>query len=114
VLSAVGLYGITAYGVQARTREIGVRIALGATSAKVRWLVVREVLVLLVVGVALAVPAAWAASSIVRGLLFDLTPADPLVIGGAILALGGTGILAGYLPSRRASRIDPIHALRIE
>jgi predicted permease len=114
VLSAVGLYGITAYGVHRRTAEIGVRLALGASMPSVRWLVLREVLTLAAIGAAIGIPAALAASGLVRGLLFDLTPTDPTTVAAATVALLFVASLAGYLPARRATRINPITALRVE
>ena len=113
-LSAIGLYGITSYGVHRRTSEIGVRIALGASSSDVKWMVLREVLVLVVAGAAVGIPAALAAAGIVRGLLFGVTPVDPLTIAGAALTLILIALLAGYLPARRACRVDPMQALRSE
>ena len=77
-----------------------------------QWLVLREVLVLVLAGAAIGVPAALAASGIVRGLLFGLTPTDPLSIGGATIALILIALVAGYVPARRACRVDPMQALR--
>jgi predicted permease len=114
LLAAVGLYGITSYGVQRRTNEIGLRMALGASRGHVQWMVLREVVLLGVAGAALGVPAALAASRLVQGLLFDLTPTDPVTVAGATVTLILVAVLAGYLPARRATRIDPIIALRVE
>lgn len=105
LLSAVGLYGITSYGVQRRTSEIGVRMALGASNRSVQWMVLREVLVLAAIGAALGIPAALAASGIVQGLLFGLPPTDPLTVATAIIALLLVATVAGYLPARRAASV---------
>jgi predicted permease len=113
VLAAVGLYGITSYGVHRRTNEIGVRMALGASTGDVQWMVLREVLLLVTAGAAVGIPAALAASGVLRSLLFDLTPTDPVTVGGATFLLVVVAALAGYFPARRATRIDPIAALRV-
>jgi ABC-type antimicrobial peptide transport system permease subunit len=113
-LSAIGLYGITSCGVHRRASEIGVRIALGASSHDVQWMILRDVLVLVITGAAVGIPAALAAAAVVRGLLFGVTPADPLTIAGATIALILIALVAGYLPARRACRLDPMQALRSE
>ena len=97
-----------------RTNEIGVRMALGASSTDVQWMVLREVLLFVVGGAAVGISAALAASGFVRTLLFGLPPTDPLTVAGATVALMLVAGLAGYLPARRATRIDPIAALRAE
>ncbi len=114
LLASIGLYGIVAYTVARRTPEIGVRIALGASRARVLGLVLKEAAVLAAAGLAIGVPAALALSRLVESQLFGIKAADPLtfIAGGAILAV--VALLAGYLPGRRASRIDPIRALRHE
>jgi predicted permease len=112
VLSSVGLYGMLAYSVARRSREIGIRIALGATGAGVVALVVWNGLRLLVVGVALGYPAAWVASSSVSSMLFGLRPADPVTMVASIALLAAATLAASYLPARRASRVDPLVALR--
>ena len=114
LLAAVGLYGIMASGVAQRTPEIGVRMALGASRAQVVWMVLREVLLLLLAGLAVGVPAALAATHATSDFLFGLTPADPPIFAGAVLVLGVVAMLAGFLPARRASRVDPMTALRYE
>jgi ABC-type antimicrobial peptide transport system permease subunit len=114
LLSSVGLYGITSYAVHHRTQEIGVRLALGASRQSVRWMVLREVLILVVAGAAIGIPGALIASATVRGLLFGLAPTDPSNIAGATVALTVIAVLAGYLPAHRACRVDPMQALRWE
>ena len=113
MLAVVGLYGITSYGVQRRTNEIGVRMALGASPDAVRWMVLREVLWLATAGAAIGIPAALAASGLVRSLLFDLTPIDLVTIAIATSVLILVAAMAGFFPARRATRIDPIAALRV-
>jgi predicted permease len=113
-LSAVGLYGITSYGVHHRTNEIGVRMALGASRWSVQWMVMREVLVLVVIGATVGITAALVATRGIRALLFDVTPTDPWTVTVATLALVVVTLLAGYLPARRACRVDPIQAVRNE
>jgi len=113
-LACVGLYGLLAYSVVRRTREIGIRMALGAQQRGVQWMVVARALRLLIVGAALGVPAAWVVSRWLQSMLFGLTPTDPSVIAGAVLLLVMAGMLAAYFPARRATRVDPVTALRAE
>ncbi len=113
-LCAIGLYGVMTYSVVRRTNEIGVRIALGANVGKVLWLVLRESLVLLGIGVALGVPATLAASHAIQAGLFGLSPSDPLTLIGAVVVIAAVTLIAAYFPARRATRIDPIIALRYE
>ena len=114
VLSCVGLYGLLAYTVAQRTKEIGIRMALGAQSARVVRLVIGRAAKLVVVGLALGVPATWAATRWVESMLFGLSPTDPLVLLGSMVLLAAAAQLAAYLPARRASRVDPLVALRCE
>ena len=114
LLACVGLYGVMAYGVARRTREIGVRMALGAFGRDVVWLVLKEVLVLVAVGLALGLPAAIGLSHWVRSQLFGVHFADPVTLLLACASLAVAAGLAGYLPARRASRIDPLKALRYD
>jgi ABC-type antimicrobial peptide transport system permease subunit len=114
LLAGIGLYGVMAYTVARRTREIGIRMALGAFSGNVVWLVMREVLMLLGIGMVIGLPTAWALSRFVQAQLYGMTPNDPITV---VLAVGGIAIvaaLAGFVPARKATRIDPMRALRWE
>jgi len=114
LLASVGLYGVLAYNVTRRTREIGIRLALGALSKDVLWLVLREAFVLLAIGFAVGLPAALSLAHYARGQLFGVSFADPVSLGLATLGLGAAATLAGLIPARRASRLDPTLALRCE
>jgi len=114
LLAGIGLYGVLAYNVTGRTREIGVRLALGALGRNVVWLVLREALLLLAVGLALGLPASAALAHYARGQLFGVQFADPTSLGLAVLCLGVAAGLAAFLPARRACRLDPTQALRHE
>ena len=114
LLAVVGLYGVMSYTVSRRTREIGVRVALGATSATISWLVIREVLVIAAAGIAVALPAAWWLGRYVSAQLYGVTPGDPLTIGGAVVLLLLVALAAGIIPSSRAARLNPNIALRTE
>ncbi|HXG90425.1 MAG TPA: ABC transporter permease [Vicinamibacterales bacterium] len=114
VLAAIGLYGVMSYTVSRRTREIGIRIALGAERKTVVWLVLREVAMLTVVGIGLGVPGALALSRLVRSQLFGIEPSDPLTLAIAAVTLAAVGLLAGYIPARRAASVQPVLALRYE
>jgi predicted permease len=114
VLAAIGLYGVMSYTVSRRTREIGIRIALGAERTTVVWLVLREVALLTAVGIGLGVPGALGLSQLVRSQLFGIEPTDPLTLSVAATALAIVGLLAGYFPARRAASVQPVRALRYE
>jgi predicted permease len=114
LLASVGLYGVMAYIVARRTRDIGIRMALGARPANVLWQVLRESFVLVFLGIATGVPAALAGTRLVRSMIFGLGFADPLVIGSAVALLAVVAGLASFLPAHRASQVDPMVALRYE
>jgi macrolide transport system ATP-binding/permease protein len=111
-IACVGLYGTMSYNVARRTAEIGIRMALGAQRSRVVWMVLREVLALTAVGLAIGLPTALVASKVVESFLFGMKPNDPLALAGSVVTLVSAAILAGYLPARSASRVDPIIALR--
>jgi len=113
-IACVGLYGTMAYGVARRTREIGIRLALGARRGAVVWMVLREVCVLAAVGLIVSVPIARGTSQFIASFLFDLKPNDPRAIVLAVATLFAAALAASYGPARRASRIDPTVALRSE
>src|SRR5262245_36744542 len=112
LLASLGLYGVMAYSVTRRTREIGVRMALGAQRNAMLWLALRETLLLTLIGVATGLPAALLSSRLAEGLLFGLTPTDPLTISVSTLVMIPVATIAGYFPARRAARVDPMVALR--
>jgi len=114
LLAVIGLYGVMAYTVARRTREIGVRMALGAVPGDVIWLVMREVLVLVGAGMLLGLAGAFSLSRFVASQLYDVTGNDPTTIVIAVVALGLAAVLAGYVPARRATRVHPVVALRYE
>ena len=114
LLASVGLYGITAFNVTRRTQEIGIRVALGAARGNVLRLVMKEVLILAAVGLIVGVAAALALGRLLESQLFEMKASDPAVLAGATAVVLIVSILAGYLPARRAARIDPMQALRWE
>jgi ABC-type antimicrobial peptide transport system permease subunit len=114
VLCGVGLYGVLTYGVARRTPVIGLRVALGAPQGTVRWMVIRESLVLVALGIVLGVPTALAGTKILQSLLFGLDARDPLTLAAAAAFMVGLALFAAYLPARRAARVDPMIALRAE
>jgi ABC-type antimicrobial peptide transport system permease subunit len=114
LLAAVGLYGVLAYSVSQRTREIGVRMALGADSGRVQRMVLRQVGVMVVMGAAIGVLGAYAVGRAAQSLLFGLQGHDPVVFVSAVLLLAAVAFGAGWLPARRASKTQPMMALRYD
>jgi hypothetical protein len=108
------LYDLTAYTVTRRTREIGIRMALGADRRNILWIVMKEVLLLTAIGLLVGIPASLALGKFVQGLLFELKAEDPAVLALAAGVIVGVSLAAGYLPARRASAVDPVQALRVE
>jgi len=114
VLAAIGIYGVTGWLVGQRTREIGIRMALGADAAQVRAMVVRYSLKLGLAGTVLGLAGAFALRRVLASLVFDVSPSDPALYAAAAALLLAVAMAAAYLPARRASRIDPLLALRWE
>jgi putative ABC transport system permease protein len=113
-LAGIGIYGVMSIAVTTRTREIGIRIALGADRSRVQGLVVGEGIALVSLGVVIGVGGALVATRVLRSLLFDLTPSDPITYVTIVAVLGAAAIVASWIPARRASRVDPVVALRAE
>ena len=114
ILSAVGIFGVISYSVSRRTHELGIRMALGAQPGSVLGMILRETLALTLIGIAVGVSCALAAARLITHLLFKVTPYDPVTLGLVSLVLVAVGALAGYIPARRAMRVDPMVALRHE
>ena len=114
LLASIGLYGVMSYGVASRTNEIGIRMALGAQPKNVRWLVMREALLLVIAGIAVGLPIIFAVTRLASTLLYGLTPTDPISLVSAAMLMLSVSMLAGYLPARRATLVDPMVALRCE
>jgi predicted permease len=114
ILASLGIYGLISYSVNQRTQEIGIRMALGASARDVQSRIVVQTLRLAAIGMAIGGAASWAIARSLTGLLFGVTPTDPATFGGMLLILAMVATLAGYLPARRASRIDPLVALRVD
>jgi len=114
LLGVVGIYGVIAYSVSQRTREIGIRMALGARQEELARMFLRHGLVLTAIGLACGLTAALSLSRLMKSLLFDVSPMDPLTYAAVSLGLLAAAALASYLPSRRAAAVDPTEALRAE
>jgi ABC-type antimicrobial peptide transport system permease subunit len=112
LLAAVGIYGVMSQAVMRRTREIGIRMALGADAGSVRRMVLRDSLAMLTAGAAVGLPSAMALSGSVKRLLFGVKPQDPATIAGAVLVLLVVTVLAGWIPAQRATRVHPLQALK--
>jgi predicted permease len=114
LLACVGLYGVVAHSVARRTNEIGIRMALGAGSKNIAWMVLRESFLLVIAGLLIGVPAALAAARLISNQLYGLGPGDPVALVGAAVILIGVALVASYFPARRAARVDPLVALKEE
>jgi ABC-type antimicrobial peptide transport system permease subunit len=114
LLAGIGLYGLMAYNVTRRTQEIGVRVALGAARKNVLSMILRETLGLTSIGIALGLACALAASQLVANMLYGVSPQDPVTLGGVSVVLAVVAGVAGWIPARRATRVDPMVALRYE
>lgn len=114
LLACVGLYGVMSYGVARRTNEIGIRMALGASGSRVTKMIMRETMAVVGIGLVIGLGAAMAVTRLIASMLFGLAPRDPMTITFAVLLMIGVTAMAGYLPARRAARVDPMVALRYE
>jgi len=114
LLAGIGVYGVISYGVSQRTREIGVRVALGAQRSDVLGLVVRQGMTLAAIGVGIGLLGAFGVTRVVKSLLIGVSPTDPLSFAGVAIFLGAIAFLASVIPARRATTVDPIVALRVE
>jgi predicted permease len=114
ILASIGLYGVMAYRVSQRTREFGIRMAIGAGAGTVTALVLRQAAILVAAGVLLGAGVTWAMGRVIRGMLFGLQPNDPWSLIAAVSLLAAAAILAAWVPARRASRVDPVRALRFQ
>jgi putative ABC transport system permease protein len=114
VLAATGIFGVIAYSVSCRTQEIGIRLAVGASRGTILWMISRQTLVLTMAGLAVGIPCALAASHLLGHMLFGISAEDPATLVFTTVALAVVAALAGYLPARRATRVDPVFALRYQ
>ena len=114
VLAAVGIYGVILYSVQQRSREIGIRMALGASGERVVSMVIRQGLALTLAGVLLGTAGAYAVTRVLRSLLYGVGERDPVTFVGVAVLLGAVALFASWLPARRAARVDPLAAIRAE
>jgi ABC-type antimicrobial peptide transport system permease subunit len=114
LLGVVGIYGVSSYSVSQRTREIGIRMALGARQRELTGMFVRHGLFLSMIGLAFGLVGAVAVTRLMSSLLFEIKPVDPVTYGAVALGLAGAAAMASYLPSRRAAAVEPVEALRAE
>lgn len=114
IIAATGLYGVLAYSVAQRSREIGVRMALGADAAMIRNMVLKQTGRITAIGVAIGLAIAWGVGRVAQSLLYEMSGSDPLVFAGAAMVLAAVAVIAGYVPATRAAGVDPINALRAE
>jgi predicted permease len=114
VLGVIGIYGVISYTVSQRTREIGIRLALGAPKSELKWMFVRSALVLTAIGVVIGVGSAAGLMQLMKSLLFGISPVDPLTYVAVLVVLAASAVAASYLPARRAAAVDPVDALRAE
>jgi ABC-type antimicrobial peptide transport system permease subunit len=114
VLASLGIYAVVSYSVSQRKREIGIRMALGARAGEVQADIVRQTLLLAAAGIALGMAGSWALGRTMQSLLYGVTAGDPITFAGMLGVLTAVALMAGYLPARRASRIDPATILRAE
>jgi ABC-type antimicrobial peptide transport system permease subunit len=113
-MAAIGIYGVMAYSVEQRRQEIGIRMALGASPRMVRHMILRAGALLTITGTVIGVSSALALTRLLAGFLFEVRPLDPIAFVAVVLLLGAIALLAAYVPSRRAMRVDPMVALRPE